>query len=195
MKTQKSDLEKWVSEFSGKHCLECADNCCDGTRQLINIDLPALELFKEAGIPVYLIKDLNRDSVIAWLVEGVKRGITERTGSHFIGDVCFKDGSVVKKPAVILTPRLGQCSLNGIEFREGYTFVLYVEKHCPFYTGESGCKVYGNPNRPKACQSYPLNIHESSDNLRVVFHKWCLSSSEGVVEIGRRFPDVEAERL
>ena len=191
MAIQRKHLEAWVSEFSGKYCRDCLENCCNGARQLINLDIDSIELFEEKGLPNYHMEDdLDRKSVYDWLIAGMHRGLERKSGDHFIGDIKFRDGKIVKKPAIIWIPRITSCSTNGIEFGDSFTPVLYLEKYCPFYNKEIGCEEYTNPRRPDACKHYPLSILEIEDKLMVQFQETCPKSRQGVADLKKRFPDL-----
>ncbi len=99
MATKRSELEKWVSEFASANCKDCEDNCCNGTRQLINFhksEVEAINLFWGSGISFYKLADLDKDSVVKWLKEGMYRGLFERKGSNFIGMFIQRKGMLWK---------------------------------------------------------------------------------------------------
>ena len=197
MATTREDIREWMMAFSSRHCLNCADNCCDGTRQLINMDKDeerSIDLFRKRGIPVYRFEELDERSVVRWLALGMYRGLGNINGAHFIGDILTKDGIVLKKPALIETPKIRGVDLN-FTIVEETMFVLYVEKYCPFFSQTSGCEVYGNPDRPDGCKSYPLYAFEAEGGLRAEVQRTCPRANEVYGELRERFPDVRLELL
>lgn len=200
---EKTELMGWAKKFASKYCYKCEDNCCNGTRQLINLrpnEKASLELFSSNGIPIYNLDEIDRRSLNGWLINGCLNGLFSNSPDNFIGDVKFRDGTVIEKPAILESPSLGECSadiitgepkINIIEERR--IFVLYVEKYCPFYVEKEGCKVYDHPDRPSTCREYPVNLSTQRGFLEARIQTTCPFRQEAYKELKEQFPDLPVE--
>ena len=114
-----SELEQFAQNFCSRYCLTCPDNCCNGTRHLINIskyDEKAVQLFLSRQVPLFEKETLDRDSVIYWLCKGTMSAYQEFLNrqkntqnrqinpAHFTGDILLSDKTKVPRPALIETP-------------------------------------------------------------------------------------------
>ena len=173
-------IEEWVGEFISPYCSNCKDVCCDATKIIINIGKkePAIELFRNAGLKVYKLSELDLPSVKSW------------SKNRLTGKVLTKDRTEVSQPSLIEAPTPERKGKK-IKFSGKTDFVLYTEKHCPFYIEKRGCLAHGDPRRPQSCKEYPLTFETDGERSMISIHNSCyvMKSQEMKKQLRSYFPN------
>lgn len=174
-------VEQWVSQFISPYCSNCEDNCCNATKQLINIgkEEPAVKFFVNIGLKLYRSDELDISSVKNWM------------SKRLTGKVLTKDKGEVSQPSLIEAP-LPTVQRQKFKLGKDTDYVLYAKGYCPLYEERRGCLIHGDPRRPQSCKEYPLNFDTDGQRSVINIHNSCptMRSPDMKRQLKFEFPDL-----
>ena len=164
-------IREWQQDIANKHCKECSNSCCSQEHRIF-INNYSLPLFREKGVPIVNIRELNKFFLRRW-------------GGNINYKLFLKSGSEITKPSLVQISKESEDSEN--------KWLLYANP-CPFYSKQGGCEVHEDTRRPSVCKDYPIVFLGCNDRrgnfLDVRIMKTCeyFNKEEVKSSLTRNFP-------